>query len=481
MIVIGASILMIYEMVKGIKKHKWWFVSLYTVFIFAFIFSRYSSSSVLNGTSTLAKIMYIGSLVMLVVGLIALYFYMFKKDKEGFHEITKMDKSYIFTIISFIIMIMAARRAIRLVFIFSPIVAVLAAYLFYKLADYAKVVKKDIFKIASYIIILLMIGYFVNGFVGTTINQAKYTGSIYNVQWQKAMGWVRDSTPKDAVFAHWWDYGYLVQTGGERATVTDGGNAIGYWNYLMGRHALTGQSDQEALDFLYAHNVSYFLIESAEIGKYPAYASIGSDANYDRYSWINVFSLDRSQSQETRDQTIYLYRGGTSLDDDFIYQEKVFPKQRSGIGGFLLPVKQTGNQTEIQQPTAVLFYNGQQTRVPLECVFIGGKEIKFPEKGLKGCLQIVPKIENQQADGLGAAFYLSERVVQSRFGQYYMFGKESPNYQLVYNDEKEMPLAIYNGMIIGPLKIWKINYPPGMTINQTYLQTEFPDLSVTKI
>jgi hypothetical protein len=62
-----------------------------------------------------------------------------------------------------------------------------------------------------------------------------------------------------------------------------------------------------------------------------------------------------------------------------------------------------------------------------------------------------------------------------------MFSKESENFKIVYNDEKEMPLAIYNGRIIGPLKIWKVTYPNNMTINQTYVQTEFPDPSVTRI
>jgi len=481
MLFIASSIIMIYEMCKSIKKYKWGIVTFYTVFIFAFIFSRYSRDSTFNGVSLLAKFMYIGSLSMLVLGIAIFYFYISKKDKEAFQEITRMDKSYIFTILFFIVMIMAARRAIRLVFIFSPIVAMLAAYFFFKLGEYAKAMKKDIYKIAAYVIIIAVMLYFLNGFTGTTMNQSKYTGSIYNTQWQKAMGWVRENTPKDAVFGHWWDYGYLVQTGGERATVTDGGNAVGYWNYLMGRNALTGQSDEEALEFLYAHNVSYFLIEEAEIGKYPAYSSIGSDQNYDRYSWINVYSLDRSQSQETRDQTVYLYRGGTPLDEDFIYNEKVFPKQSSGIGGFLVPMKQTDNETEMKQPTAVLFYNGQQTRVPLECVSIGGREIKFPEPGLKGCLQIVPNIENQQMDAIGAAFYLSERVVKGRMGQYYMLGKESEHFKIVYNDEKEMPLALYNGRIIGPLKIWQINYPENMKVNQTYVQTNFPDISVTKI
>ncbi len=478
---IFSSIIMVYEMCKKLKRYKWWVISVYSAFIFAFIFSRYSRDSILNGVSPLAKFMYVGSLLIFTGGIIILYIYIFKKDKEVYNEVTKIEKSYIFTIIFFIIMIMGARRAIRLVFIFSPIIAILGAYFFSMLAEYSKKIKKDAYKIASYVIITIVMICLLVGFASNTLEAAKYVGSIYNVQWQKAMGWVRENTPKDAVFGHWWDYGYLVQTGGERATVTDGGNAIGYWNYLMGRHALTGQSDREALDFLYSHNVSYFLIEESEIGKYPAYSSIGSDVNYDRYSWINTFYLDRDQSQETRDQIIYIYRGGTPLDEDFIYNEKVFPKQRAGIAGFLIPTKQEGNQTAIQQPTAVLIYNGQQTRVPLECVFIGGKEAKFPEQGLKGCLQIVPKIENQQMDPLGAALYLSERVVKGRFGQYYMFGRESEYFKLVYSDEKEIPLAIYNGRIIGPLKIWKVSYPEDMVINQTYLQISFPDENVTKI
>jgi hypothetical protein len=44
-----------------------------------------------------------------------------------------------------------------------------------------------------------------------------------------------------------------------------------------------------------------------------------------------------------------------------------------------------------------------------------------------------------------------------------------------------MPLAVYNGMMIGPLKIWKVKYPAGMTVNQTYLQTSYPDFSVTTV
>jgi len=82
-------------------------------------------------------------------------------------------------------------------------------------------------------------------------------------------------------FGHWWDYGYWVQSIGKRATVLDGGNAITYWNYLMGRYVLTGNNQDDALEFLYNHNTTHLLIDSSDIGKYGAFSSIGSDESYD--------------------------------------------------------------------------------------------------------------------------------------------------------------------------------------------------------
>ena len=39
--------------------------------------------------------------------------------------------------------------------------------------------------------------------------------------WPKAMEWVKENTPKDAVIASWWDYGYWISTLGERTTLAD--------------------------------------------------------------------------------------------------------------------------------------------------------------------------------------------------------------------------------------------------------------------
>ena len=35
------------------------------------------------------------------------------------------------------------------------------------------------------------------------------------------MEWIKNNTPKDAVVAAWWDYGYWISTMGERATLAD--------------------------------------------------------------------------------------------------------------------------------------------------------------------------------------------------------------------------------------------------------------------
>ena len=39
--------------------------------------------------------------------------------------------------------------------------------------------------------------------------------------WLDAFDWMKNNTPKDAVIASWWDYGYWIQTMGERASLAD--------------------------------------------------------------------------------------------------------------------------------------------------------------------------------------------------------------------------------------------------------------------
>ena len=55
-------------------------------------------------------------------------------------------------------------------------------------------------------------------------NSLLHSGSKFDLStndWPEAMKWVKENTPKDAVIASWWDYGYWISTLGERTTLAD--------------------------------------------------------------------------------------------------------------------------------------------------------------------------------------------------------------------------------------------------------------------
>ena len=45
--------------------------------------------------------------------------------------------------------------------------------------------------------------------------------AISTDDWPSALNWIKNNTPKDSVVASWWDYGYWIQTLGERKTLAD--------------------------------------------------------------------------------------------------------------------------------------------------------------------------------------------------------------------------------------------------------------------
>ncbi len=160
---------------------------------------------------------------------------------------------------------------------------------------------RSVLWVIALVVLLLTFYTFTSYYQATKAEAASFAPTSYTQQWQKAMQWVREETPNNAVFSHWWDYGYWIQSMANRATVLDGGNALGYWNYLMGRLVLAGDNQKDALNFLYSHNATHLLIDSSDIGKYTAFSSIGSDLYYDRFDMVPTMMSDEKQIQETRD------------------------------------------------------------------------------------------------------------------------------------------------------------------------------------
>ena len=471
---IAGAVLLFHESIKKIKK-SYYLTSLFLVFLLGFIFTRYSRDSVFNGETTLASTIFLITTIGFLLVTIYSYIKIYYKNQESNNEVKKINKNLSFIIVWYLIFILAASSAIRLFFEFSIIISILLGYFFVTTFDYFYKNKNEYVKYLGLILIILILfspfsiarGIMYQDYLGS-LYTARASGPQYHVQWQYAGEWVKTNLPKETVFAHWWDYGYWVQTGFERATLTDGGNTAGWWNFLIGRHLLTGKSFEDPLKFLYAHKATHILIVSDEIGKYGAYSSIGSDKNLDRLSYIPSFELDNSLLKETRNITILGYTGNMRLEEVINVNGELFTPSDSMIIQISLPIaKQNEEILQLGQPFVTIVKSQNKiVEVPIKCLFNNGQKIEFKE-GINSCFVIIPKLTSDgQTNQFGAGLFLSPRIYDTNFARLYIYGEENPYYKLVYTDQNSIPLSLLNGRIIGPLKIWEITYTENISLTE---------------
>ncbi|MDP1694035.1 MAG: STT3 domain-containing protein, partial [Candidatus Woesearchaeota archaeon] len=455
----------------------------FALFVLAFTLNRYSPDSFLNGDNGISLFLFFGSFILFFLFILIASLHIYRKRREHYLELTKLNGSYILVLVWFFITIVGARTMVRLILVFSPTVVLLSSFALVFLYDLGMRQRHQVLRIVTVVAFLCLLllpaiqGSLVSYYKSTSLTTLN-SGPIYTQQWQYAMQWVRENTPTDAVFAHWWDYGYWVQTGGQRATVSDGGNSGGAGiNFNSARHLLTTPDDTDALTYMKSRGATHVLIVSEDVGKYPAFSTIGSDLSNDRYSWIPAFRLDARNSQELRNQTIRVYTGSTALDQDFIFKDTLLPRGAAGIGGFLVPFTTVDDsQAIVAQPQAVVFYNNQRYDIPLRCLIVQGKKTEFPmNEGLDACLTIIPSVEGNNLNPLGAVLYLSPKTRNSFLARHYIYGEESPNFKVVYDDSASIPLMLYNGRIVGPHKIWEANIPPSIMVNETMRSSLLPD------
>lgn len=495
------SVMMFNYMIKSLKKkEKMIMTSGYFVFLFCLIFSRYAPHPhPLDGEGGLSLLMYFGGVIFFAGTFI---YYYFKKYREGsFSDFKEFNFGYILYFIILTLAIIGARGGVRLVMILALVNPVTVSFLIVKISQKSfkekeKNAKMFYLILAIGIILLLMFTAWVY-YKSDKSSAENFAPGYYQWQWQKAMSWVRENTPTDSVFAHWWDYGYWIQSIGERATVLDGGNFIVYWDYLMGRHVLTSTSEMDALEFLYSHDTTHLLIDSTEIGKYTAFSSIGSNEDYDRFSWISTFLMDETKTQETSAATSYIYTGGFVLDEDLIWHEEnkeiLLPERAAGVGAVIINIDKNGG---VSQPEAIFVYNNQQYRIPLRYVYYNNEKIDF-ESGLESGVFLFPKVDivdnSIKINQIGAMFYLSSRTINSNLARLYLFNEEYNYFNMIHSEDSiiieslkengfDMGEFVYYNGFQGPIKIWKINYPIGMEKNEEYLQTDYPnpELSIAK-
>jgi len=494
------SIILFYKMFSKIeKKDRWTLTGLYVLFFFGLVFSRYSSSSIFNGENFISKLFYYGS-ALLLIGT-AGYYYL-KYHKKGDKSFEHIDFEYLFLFSLFVLCLFTARSAVRLIMVLSPIAPIFSSYLLVnsimKFKDSGDNTKKIVLGTLAMIILLLTI---YAGFTYFKTVQDRAYGSVpyyYTIQWQNAMSWVRENTTQDAVFAHWWDYGYWVQSIGNRATVTDGGNAIPWWNYLTGRFVLTGDNQEESLNFLWNHNATHLLIDSSDIGKYGAFSQIGSDENFDRLSQGPItFLADSKQTEETKVGKKILYDlprgdgnyGIAPIEEDIVYEingtKEILFKENYGIMGVSIEVVSNNQSISFKQPEGVFYSQGLQKKIPMRYVYFNNQLFDF-KSGINATIYLIPRVSSSSINYMGAAIYLSPRIMRGFLGQVYLLDNSLgnfDNFKLVHSEpdlfNKNMQQQGYNlgdfnyfdngAGLQGPITIWEIKYTGDETPNPEYL------------
>lgn len=476
------------------KKDKITGIVLWALLIGGIFFSNYSANSILNGDNFISKLFFFGSAILFIWFLAKLLY----KDR------LKIDSTPILIFSWMILMLIGARGAARLLFVITPFFCFIVGwnYLFVE----KRLKQKDEFKKMAVIILLILL---VVASIFSLINlikisntQAKYTGPSADYQWQNAMSWVRENTPENSIFVHWWDYGYWIQSLGKRPTVTDGGHAAGdNGDHYIGRYILTTQNPETALSFMKTQDVSYLLIDQTDLGKYSAYSRIGSDMEYDRFSYIPVGTRDSSQTQETGNEMINVYPLSGVVDEDIFYKDssgnEIFlpgptydeegnPSYKSYLAGIVLNTASQNGTYYSKQPEAVYYYNNQQVRIPLKYAYVQGDLIDFGS-GLDAAFMVVPRVSNGAQgvtiEDFGAGIYLSPKVSKSLFAQLYLMDdplNKYPTINLAHSEDdivvKTLKMQgldindfVYYQGFRGPIKIWKVNYPAETKTHEEFL------------
>ena len=194
-----------------------------------------------HATTTLAQSFFFHSILMIFAG-IGIWLILRNKEKQFSSSIKIQNDMIIFALILGLIGVYISSAFVRLevfasisVIVFSSIgLAALTSELFHTSKLSKKKPIKSIRTITkvSYVVIILVLFILPTSLpananwitavkVPPTILNGGTAYTIATDDWLESLEWVKNNTPPDAVIAAWWDYGYWIQTLGERKSLAD--------------------------------------------------------------------------------------------------------------------------------------------------------------------------------------------------------------------------------------------------------------------
>jgi len=185
-------------------------------------------------------------------------------------------------------------------------------------------------------------------------------GSTYRVSttdWLDSLEWIKNNTPKDAVIAAWWDYGYWIQTIAERASLADNSTVATHIIQNIAKMLLDNPDDawntlnEMQADYVLVFVAAQRLAVDNDDGS-PLYVLNGGGDESKKQWFMRIAGVPLSK---------YLYSDGTSGTDYFWNETllgKMFP---------FTPLAYVNFQNNQQSPTYQPGFTPVYT-----------KDIKFP-------------------------------------------------------------------------------------------------------
>jgi len=266
------------------------------------------------------------------------------------------------------------------------------------------------------------------------------------------MSWVSQNTSYNAVFIHWWDYGYWVQTVGNRTTVLDGGN-IRMPDYAA-QHYFVSNNVTEYREVLEVYGrPTHMLVCDDDVLKFYQIARIGL-----KDVWFSPFYAARqiSSSQipgNVINATLFPVTvemqplsGIAPVTQDMYVSGRLFAKENTYVQEVLLPV----SNLSVGEPIAVVantMYGA--TLMPFNCICIRGVGCNDTRSdGVPDCLLMMNS----------GVIYMPNITRDMLFTELYILNLTVPGFNIVYDNGVPFGMQGIASQSTTHVQIWEIDY-----------------------
>lgn len=468
------AILLMRNLALSIQFNPWLSMAGVEVLLIGVFFSRLSLELPSNKESLLSTMLYFGSIFVSLLIILGVYLYRQSKLSTQEQQNSIFPDEILFSLIWFILLLLPARGAIQYNFFFVPIAISFGCYAIIRLLRIMRDKKmRKLFRLMSYILITTLIILVLGHYSGISYIIVKTTQPVISEGWKKALSWLKENSPENSVVASWWDYGSWINTLSGKSTIIDEDHYIPYWIYLMARHVMLGQTENEALEFLKSHGATHLIISAEDILLYPTISYLGSDENFDRSSYIPLFVSENKTVNSNSKVGFFRYvlpGGNMSIDDTLSINGKTYNKKTWSISSILLKtIRNNQSCWEVKEAIIELAIEGKIVEVLPQEVYFKGK-VSHNKGEVLPCTIIIYSQNHNPLEW--NVLFLQDIARNSMMVRLYILDKHSDSFTPIYppvNREDEGRQIDYS------VKIWKINYQKDIQSKSEYLEKSFSD------